>query len=896
MNRRFLPLASVVTFPAAFGCTPAGQDASFLLFVLALGLVCLSGLMLGSAWFLARASRREEPPAALPEAIDSPRVHERSVAQTGSHGGKFTRDARTLDFASIIKATRAISGEIKMDQLLARLIRNVTSNAGAERACLFMEEDGMLRLMAEDRTSRDRPIVMQGTELSEAGVAASVVQYVKRTGEDVVLEDAAGAGRFLHDEYIQRLASKSLLCQGIVYQGRLTGLLYLENNLTTNAFTPDRLEVLGILASQAAVSLENARLIVEERERARLQQSLDSMVELDRVKTDFFTNVSHELRTPLTLILGPLRTIESEAGARLEAGERRLLRGVLKNAHVLQELVNNLLDSARLASGTWKPNIEVLDLIAFSREMIERFRPAVAAAGLELACESAPGPLRIASSRAFLERIYMNLLGNSLKFTVRGRIALRIEADESGVSLFFRDTGPGIPESERSRLFQRFATIHREETGHGQGTGLGLSLVRDLTVNLGGSIEYISPPEGGAEFRVWLPFDVDGFASRGEPEATTSDATLEAHRARLRLLSAGAPGTYENETAANETASAEERETGNGREHEHAGESAGEYSILIVEDNADLREYLITVLAPYYRAWSASDGREALAMLPGLRPDLILSDLMMPHVDGLELLERVRADAEFSATPFLLLTAKQEVGSRIAGLARGADDYIGKPFEPRELIARIGAALGRLERHHRALAGLQEKFIADLHDHLGAALTDLAFGVRRAKQSGADVSPIEENLTRVVASFKACLAGDGVFDGRAANFIDVIHSILLQRYADSGRMLQYESSDAARTLTSEVLRSVPWEELYGICQEVTTNDLKYGTGTSRWHWSARGGELRLCFRGRVASVSEGGRGTDTIRQRFERLGGRFRTRAPRGAYFLRARIPIVRET
>lgn len=190
-----------------------------------------------------------------------------STNSTGSTSG--------LDISTVIKATQAISGEIVLENLLAKLMKNVIENAGAERACLLMEKEGVLYLEAEDSTTMSDPIVLKSIPLAEANVPAAVIQYVFRTGQDVVLTDAASEGKFTRDEYIVENKTKSLICHPVTNQGKTMGLLYLENNLTTNAFTPDRLEVLSILASQTAISLTNSRLVAEETERQKLQKEME---------------------------------------------------------------------------------------------------------------------------------------------------------------------------------------------------------------------------------------------------------------------------------------------------------------------------------------------------------------------------------------------------------------------------------------------------------------------------------------------------------------------------------------------------------------------------------------------------------------------------------------------
>jgi signal transduction histidine kinase/ActR/RegA family two-component response regulator len=427
----------------------------------------------------------------------------------------------------------------------------------------------------------------------------------------------------------------------------------------------------ALVADQLATALANVRTFAEEQRRRR------ALEELDRAKTAFFSNVSHELRTPLTLMLGPTEDALALPEGKL-AGDA--LRAVHRNQLRLLKLVNSLLDFARIEAGRVEPLLERTDVAALVREVAEAFRPAVERAGLRFEVE-APRPVDAAVDREMFEKILLNLLSNALKYTLSGEIRVALSAAGGAVELSVTDTGAGIAREEQARIFERFHRVEGTPARTVEGSGIGLALVAELARIHGGSAAVRSAPGEGSRFTVTLP--AQAVAGRPEPVA---GRPAGAQGARLYVEEALG---WLGERAAPPPAG------------EAPGATEGE-RILVAEDNADMRAYLRTVLAPHWIVEFEADGARALEAARARRPDLVLTDVMMPGLDGFALLRALRAEEPTRDVPVVMLSARAGEEARVEGLEAGADDYVVKPFGARELAARIRAQLA-LARTRRAL-------------------------------------------------------------------------------------------------------------------------------------------------------------------------------------------------
>jgi PAS domain S-box-containing protein len=415
---------------------------------------------------------------------------------------------------------------------------------------------------------------------------------------------------------------------------------------------------------------------ITERKRAELQ-----VAELDRAKTAFFSNVSHEFRTPLTLLLGPLEDALRTASGTIAPAQRESLEVSHRNALRLLKLVNTLLDFSRIEAGRIQAAFEPVPLSAYTLELASVFRSAVERAGLgfEVDCAEIAEPIHV--DREMWEKIVFNLLANALKFTFTGRISVTLQSRGDHVELAVADSGIGIPAEEIPHLFERFYRVKNARSRTQEGTGIGLALVQELVRLHGGAIAVTSVPDRGSTFTVRLP----------KGTAHLPKDRIGAERTLVSTGLGAAPYVEEAlqwvPTTVLERAP-EPRATA-GRE----GELSGHYRILLVDDNQDMRVYLERLLAEHWEVEAVSDGAQGLQAARARRPDLVLSDVIMPNLDGFGLLREMRNDPTLASVPVVLLSARAGEEARVEGLEAGADDYLIKPFSARELIARVKSNL-----------------------------------------------------------------------------------------------------------------------------------------------------------------------------------------------------------
>jgi PAS domain S-box-containing protein len=442
-----------------------------------------------------------------------------------------------------------------------------------------------------------------------------------------------------------------------------------------------------------------------EREIARQREEL---AQLDKLKTQFFANISHEFRTPLTLMMGPLEDALA-APAGLSADNRERLDLAHRNALRQLKLVNTLLEFSRIEAGRMEASFEPTDLAALTADLASVFRSTIERAGLMLVVDCPPLPEPVYVDRAMWEKLVLNLLSNAFKFTFEGAIHVSLRAFGNAARLTVRDTGTGIPEDELPRLFERFHRVKHARGRSFEGSGIGLALVKELVRLHGGEVTVESTEGSGSAFTVTVPFG-------------------SAHLPADRL---DAP---RDQTAADPGAQAFVQEALRWLPDEHAGVAtdveppsadvrAGS-RILVADDNADMREYIRRLLTAY-DVVTVADGAAALRSARARRPDLVLTDVMMPGVDGLELMRAFRADPALSYVPVILLSARAGEESRIEGLEAGADEYLVKPFSARELLACVRAQLWLAESRQLSREALRAS--EERHRALVTASSDVVF-------------------------------------------------------------------------------------------------------------------------------------------------------------------------
>jgi signal transduction histidine kinase len=468
-----------------------------------------------------------------------------------------------------------------------------------------------------------------------------------------------------------------------------------------------------LVAGHIATGVAKARAYAEERKRA------EALAEIDRAKTAFFSNVSHEFRTPLTLMLGPVVDMLARSPDQMAAEDRELLSVVHRNGMRLQKLVNTLLDFSRIEAGRVSAVYEPTDLGALTAEIASNFRAACERAGLRLVtdCPSLGEPVYV--DRDMWEKIVLNLVSNAFKFTFEGEITVTVRPAAGAVELTVRDTGIGIAPDEIPHLFERF---HRVEGARGrthEGTGIGLALVQELVKLHRGATRVESSPGQGSRFVVSIPqgkahLPADRIGGARTPTTAAPGAWAYVEEA-LRWLPEGEPGGP----------------TGNAAAVEHP-----RARILWADDNADMRDYVRRLLASRYDVEAVADGKAALAAARANPPDLVLSDVMMPNLDGFQLLRELRADPATRTLPVILLSARAGEESHVEGFEAGADDYLIKPFSARELLTRVAAHLkmARVRRDAeavlRAADRAKDEFLAMLSHELRNPLGAIGSAVR----------------------------------------------------------------------------------------------------------------------------------------------------------------------
>ncbi|GMU04884.1 ATP-binding response regulator [Corallococcus caeni] len=645
-----------------------------------------------------------------------------------------------------------------------------------------------------------------------------------------------------------------------------------------------------MLNGAVSAALGNARAYEAERRRA------EALAEIDQAKTAFFSNVSHEFRTPLTLMLGPVEDLLAGLRGALPEGARGELEVVHRNALRLLKLVNALLDFSRIEAGRAQATVEPTDLSVLTRDAASAFRSAIERAGMRLVVDAEPLGEPVFVDRDMWEKIVLNLVSNAFKFTHAGEIRVELKREGGFARLSVRDTGIGIPEAELGKVFQRFHRVKEARGRTHEGSGIGLALVHDLAKLHGGSVEVESVEGQGATFCVRVPFGRGFSKALPAPEAERPPANpirVEAFVEEALRWSVDPAEEALPVPAAQPHAPAPVVETG------------PRPRILLADDNADMRDYVRRLLSQRYDVTAVANGAEALRSARESRPDLVLSDVMMPVMDGIQLVKQLRADEALRTLPVILLSARAGEEATASGLELGADDYLTKPFAARELLARVRAQLTmaamrlraaeqdahaeQLAQHQRGLEALlnaRDEFLSIASHELKTPITSLLLQLQMAERH---VKPVVEgrapNPERLARALKVSLVQVDRLTRLVEDLLDVarirtgtfelaVQEVDLTQLASD--VLERLSGQLAQTGCLATLEAPPklvWaadlRRLEQVLTNLITNAMRYAPGGPlAVRLEARGDLVRLEVRDHGPGVPESQR--DSIFDRFER--------------------------
>lgn len=608
--------------------------------------------------------------------------------------------------------------------------------------------------------------------------------------------------------------------------------------------------------------------------------------ELDRLKTEFFSNVSHELRTPLALILAPAERILAEGDLPADSPGRRDIEVILRSARVLLGHVNDLLDASKIEAAKFELEYAQLDLAHLVRIVANSFETlavdravhfVVVAPETEVAAQVDPGRV---------QQVLLNLLSNAFKFTPKDgtvRIELRQAGGGDEVRVEVADSGPGIPSGRRHEIFERFHQLDGTWTRAMTGTGLGLHIARELVLLHGGDIGVADAPEGGALFVVELPIQ----APAGADVRSDGEVVLD-------------PGPAEILLAGHDRG----RDWREGLPARDPGSIADFPEVLVIEDNADMNRFVCEALAPTFRVHAALDGSEGLGLARSLKPDLIVCDFMMPKMSGDELVQAVRADPAIDSTPILILTARNDSAARIDVLRAGANDYLLKPFFQPELRARADnlVKVKQSEKTLRALemANERDRIARDLHDLViqrvfgaGMRLSSMVPGL--PARTGERLREVVDELDKVIADIRTT-----IFDLQAQRTAARgLRRGVLQLSSDAAQRLDYRPRVQFEGAVDTAVDRDTADHLLAVLRESLSNIIRHaGASAVEVTVAAERGELALTVTDDGVGLGPGttpvtGFGVRNMESRAVTLGGTCQVRAnePRGTV-VEWRVPL----
>ncbi|MFZ0455478.1 MAG: ATP-binding protein [Ignavibacteriaceae bacterium] len=558
-----------------------------------------------------------------------------------------------------------------IDQMLNIIVQKSIIALNAEQGSILLvtqnENDPFTTYIRQDDTSKLR---------HKYHIGSNITGWVLLNKEPLIIENLAADKRF-HASQEEKKEIHSVLCVPMWFEGKIMGLMIVVNKKDKMHFEENDLTLLSIISVQASQLIKNLQL---QEETFQKKKEAEKLLELDRVKTEFFTNISHEFRTPLTLIIGPLEKLMDND--QIESVQRQY-NLIHKNARKLLSLINQLLDLSTIDAGKMKLEIEKVNLVNFAKGILASFQSLAEDKNIRFDFFSGKESLELYIDKEKMEKIISNLLSNALKFTNdNGHISVSVLMKNSKVEISVEDDGIGISEQDLKNIFNRF--YKAKSSSIQEGTGIGLALVKELVEIHFGTISVESRLNEGTKFIIEIPQQEEiyrKFFVKSKPEVEIKPKTT-------------GNNFVENEKKEDEIQTDAQR-------------------ILIVEDNNDLLSFIKENINKQYAVYESSNGKEGLEKAFEIIPDLIISDIKMPEMDGIELCKKIKADERTSHIPFILLTARSTLENKMEGLETGADDYITKPFKIQELQIRVN---NLIEQRKKLREQFRKEFLLEPKD------------------------------------------------------------------------------------------------------------------------------------------------------------------------------------